>query len=604
MFFADSNRSRLRYLAESVWAQTPTAGAPREMRVKTSKLTMKKDTKVSEEIRADRMVPSIIEVGAASEGEIDFEFSAGAHDDFLAAFVYGSWSRPMTFDFWESNVSVASASTFVIASSEDYTPYLTVGRKVKSEGFKALQNNGYFTISGVSFAANKTTVTVSPSTLTAEAASPFAKLFDANDLMVLSTGLRFGTGGAATIDSNGANAFASANAAGQLKIGQKIHVDGLGFETGTVTFGAAAATGETVTLSDGKVQLVFEANAGVSGSVNINFVPGADATASGAALAAVVNAQHAQGNINIVAKSVAGAVTFTNFELVGGSLAASAATAVNFSGGDDSLRGIFTLVGVSDDVLTVSPAPATNDNSGGASIAVKGSMLRNPGRVQDFLPQSFSIETGYEDVNQFFVNKGLRVSQFDLDIQSKSILTGKLQFKGEAMARRQSKTSLFAGGSFTPLDATPGQVASSTTSVGMIVANGQPLATALKSISISGDAGLREQDAVGHKFPVGIGAGRFKLSGKFDAYFEDGTLFDIFVAHSTMSLSFPLTDLDGQHYEFTYPAIKLTSDPLSPGSIDQDVMETIDWEAQRDPATNCMMQVDRFSAIRTPSNLA
>jgi hypothetical protein len=48
-------------------------------------------------------------------------------------------------------------------------------------------------------------------------------------------------------------------------------------------------------------------------------------------------------------------------------------------------------------------------------------------------------------------------------------------------------------------------------------------------------------------------------------------------------------------YVYTIPAVKFTSDPVSPGGIDQDVMEEIEWTAFRDPTKKTMMQIDRFS---------
>lgn len=602
MSFADSNRASLRYIAESLWAQTPVSGATREMRIKTSKLAYKKETKTSDEIRSDRMIPSIIEVAASSDGDIDFEFSAGAIDDFLEAFVYGSFTRPMTMDFWDGNVSVVANNQIAINSSTDYSSYLTVGRRVKLEGFKNLVNNGYFQISAVAFGGGKTTLTVGGTSLVAEAAAPGTKLFDANDVIVMnSTVLRFGTAGAATIDSNGGNVFASAIAAGQLKSGQKIHVDGLGFEAGTITFAAAATVGDTITINDTVTQITLEAGQSTIAG-NIEFAVGADEAATAANVAAAIVTAYTEGKINVVASAALGVVTLTNLEKVGGSIATTGTGTISaFAGGDDSLRGVFTIVSAADDVLEVFPHPATNANAGGKKVTVKGSMLRNPSRAQDFTPKSFTIETGYEDVSQYFVGKGLRVGQFDLDAKAKEIVTGKISLKGEGMERRVTKTSKLATAPYTSKFSTPGQVMSATTNVGNITKDGVPLVTALQSITISGDASLREQNAVGHKFAVGIGAGRFKLTGKFSAYFESGELFDDFVSHKTVSLSWYFRDLDGQRYDITLPAIKLTGDPLSPGGIDQDVMEEIEWEAQRDPTTSCMIQIDRFSSTKAPA---
>lgn len=607
--FAVSNRAKLTYIAESVWAVTPSSGsgvtAPREMRIKTSKVSLKKETKMSDELRADRMVPSIIEVGAASEGEIDFEFSAGAIDPFLEAFVYGQFTRPMTMD-WMSNVAITGASALTISSDTDYSTYFVVGRIIKTEGFTTPANNNYLTVSAVAFAGGVTTITVSESSLTAEAASAYTVVFDANDVFVkANTSIRFGTGSAPTIDSNGTNAFASAIAAGQISVGQKIHVDGLGFDAASVAFSAAPAVGDTLTVFDGVNQVTFVATtSSVAGE--IVYTPGGTGTTAAAALVAAINEASAAGLISVVASNSTSTLSLSNRQFNAAGLGhvtktGTAATVTDFAGGDNSVRGVFTVLGATNDVLTVSPAPDVNANASTLPVTIKGSMLRNPALPQDFVVQSFTIETGYEDVNQFFINKGLRVGQFDLNIASREIVTGKVNFKGEAMTRLVGGASILENGPYVAKQSTPGQIMSATTNVGNLTKNGVPLATAIKSITIQGDAALREQTAVGFKFPVGIGVGRFKLTGKFDAYFEDGYMFDDFIAHNTVSLGWDFLDLNNQQYFITLPAIKLTEDPLSPGSIDQDVMENISWEAQRDPATNCILQVDRFSSVVAPT---
>jgi hypothetical protein len=413
--------------------------------------------------------------------------------------------------------------------------------------------------------------------------------------------IRFGTAGASTIDSNSTNAFASAIAAGQLKLGQKIHVDGLGFEAGSVVLSGVPGAGSKVTISDGVKQKTFQWGGVVAAGI-VGMAVGASATVAGANLAAAIMLEVAKGNLTLKAVNTTGTVAITNLaERTGGAIVETSDISNNiavtdFAGGINSIRGIFTITSVADDVIGVFPAPATNANAGSALISVKGSLIRNPGRVQDFVRQSFTVETSFEDVSQHFVANGLRVGSFDLDMKSGEISTGTVSLMGRAMERRQSQTSLLRNTPYTPKDAPAHDIMNATSNVGSLAIDGVVGAAFLQSIKITGDASLREQRAVGNKYAVGIGVGRFKLSGSFSAYFETGELFDKFVDHATISLSFFYHDNARNRYEFTIPAIKLTADPIAPEGIDQDVIENIEWEAQRDPATNCMIQIDRFSS--------
>jgi hypothetical protein len=111
--FADSNRVGIRILEEGTWGTTPVSGNTRELRLTSSSFAPTKDTVVSDEIRADRMVSALTEVAASSGGDINYEFSSGAHDELLAAFLMGAWTRPMELDFW-SGVSVTITAVNVV----------------------------------------------------------------------------------------------------------------------------------------------------------------------------------------------------------------------------------------------------------------------------------------------------------------------------------------------------------------------------------------------------------------------------------------------------------------------------------------------------------
>lgn len=606
--FADSNRASMRILAEDPngWGITPAAGSPRELRIKTSKLAPKKDTKTSDELRSDRMIPNIIEVGASADGDVEFELSAGAMDDLLAAFVYGLWSRPMTMDRFVGKAVSVTANNKISIAGGDYTAYFFAGRRVKLEGFLTRANNTYFQIASVAYvgASNRTDITITETSMVAEVGSDFTAVIDANDVLVMkSPAIRFGTGGASTIDSNGTNAFAAARAAGQIKIGQKIAIEGIGYDVSTVTFTNQPAAGATVSVYDGKNRVVFQFG-GVLIAGNVPVSVGADTTETATNFVAALIRQYVAGAIEATATSATNVATVTSLG-VSGTMAVTTSDAGNVAVvvtvGDASLRGVVTVTSVTDDEIGISPAPNTNANAGTAAITVKGSMLRNPSKTADFVRQSFTVETSFEDVNQHFVATGLRVGSFDLNVSAGNLVDGTVSFMGRAMERRADQTSLLRSGAYTPLDSTVNEVMNATVNVGDLAKDGVVLSTGIQSIKLKGDASLREQKAVGHKYAVGIGVGRFKLTGSFTAYFETGELFDDFISHKTVKLSWFFQDIGETRYDVSLPAIKLTSDPISPKGIDQDVIEEIDWEAQRDPATECMIQFDRFSSLRAPT---
>jgi hypothetical protein len=600
MTFATTDRTNLRLLWETQWGSTPASGVTREMNITSHSFQVKKNTVKSNTIRDDRMVADIIETEMMSDGSVNFEFQAGGADDMWQAFVLGTWTRPMTFDFWQGTIVSWIANNKIAVVGPDATGYLTVGRRLKTSGFVNPVNNGFRQIASMTYnsGAGQTEITFSSTTAIVEAGNAKSTVADANDVVVLnSTVIRSGTAGAASFDSNSGNAFASARAAGQLNVGQRVHVEGLGYESGTVTFAAVAVAGSTVTVNDGVNSVTLTAGT--------DFAVGATATTSATNLAAAVNSARINGFgsplvfVNVNAVSLVGAVTFTNLNATGGALSKTEAgtniTVVNFSGGDTSQHGVYTITALTDDSIFVSPTPTTNANAGSLPVTVRGSMLRNPGVSANIIPQSATVEAGFEDVGKHASMNGQMVSAISLDFNASAVLTGTAEFMGKA-------TTVYDGTKlgttpYTVLGAVNTEFMNATADVGTILKNGVALSTALKQIKMDGKAQLRNQMAVSSKFPVGIGTGRFELTGTMQAYFENWDLLNNLLNHDTVSLAWNVFDNAKHTYYFTVPAVKITADPVNSKGIDQDVMEEITWEAFRDPTTACMLQIDRFSSL-------
>lgn len=602
--FADSNRAGLREIVEetSGWGDTPATGKTRARRFTQSAMEVKKDTAVSDEIREDRMVSSIVETGASSGGDISWEFSAGNQDADLQRVCMGTWSRPMDFDFYRGKLVSVTGATTVALAGDDYTGYYVAGRRIKLSGFVTPANNTYADVVSAAFASGVTTITISGPVLVAEQGTDFTTVADANDVIIrASTAIRFGTT-ARTLDSNGGNVFAAAVAAKQLVFGQRIYIEGVGYEAGTVTLLGAIADGTLITINDGVNEFVFEAQNDsdvVSGTDKTFAIVGTPAT-DAAALAAAINAQR-PGNsgdeLQVAATAAAGVVTITNLRKEGGAITSSDgvnAAVVDFTGGDTTFGGFYTILTAGPDAIVVDrdlPVQAV-----GKKVTIKGSILRNPSKSSDIIPQSFSLETGFNDVSQFFLTDGLRAGGFSIDITSGAIIKGSTTTMGSATVRANVSKLENTTAGYIPLDAPSTENVSATANVGALVIDGEEVSTALQAISLKFDGSLRNQQAVGSKFPVGIAAGRLNITGTLNAYFADGGNYDRFINHDTVGLAFPIIDQDANTYWFTIPAFKIMSDPIAPGGTDQDVMEKLDFTAFRDSATKCMVQIDRFSS--------
>lgn len=599
---AESNRASLRLIAETTWGTTPGVGTSKELRYTGSSLVTGKDTKTSDEIRADRMVSNIIEVAGTSSGDINTEVSAGSNDDIMQGFLLGAWSKPMNFLLVKgASVSVTGVSSITL-SGADWTDWLADNQWIKLEGFTNAPNNGYFSINGApAFSGGNTVITVDQTSLVAEVGTAYTKCSDAGDVLLVDTGVTFTAGN--TVDGGGANAFAS------VVKGQKVFIEGLQKGSGSVLVNATNPTeGATITISDGVDTVVFEIRTDSSlvaeGNVHVA-LSGTEAT-MGENIRLAVMQQLAKGALRVSATFSTATVTLKNLRGAGGSVTTSDATAfsvTSFAGGSATKSGVFTVdTAVDNDTFKTVETLTADANAGSLTVVVKGSHLRNPGVLSAITKQSFTLQSGFEDVSKYFVRTGMRVGSFDMNVAAKEIVTAKFSFMGGAPSHSSTDT-LGNTGTYTVLATTNTEVFNATANVGTIYKDGVPLSSAIKEISLTGEASLREQPAVGSKYPAGIGYGRFMLSGKMNVYFEDFSFYDNFINHETTSLSFNFEDVDHITYYYTIPAIKIKSDPISPGAIDQDVMEEMEWEAQRDPVLNTQFMIDRFSSIY-PSSVA
>ena len=88
---SDANKTLLSYAAETAFAETPDlASTLLDVRFVSESLAHRKDTVVSEEIRADRVRAGVVQVGQGAEGSIETEMIIGAYNDWILAALQSS----------------------------------------------------------------------------------------------------------------------------------------------------------------------------------------------------------------------------------------------------------------------------------------------------------------------------------------------------------------------------------------------------------------------------------------------------------------------------------------------------------------------------------
>jgi hypothetical protein len=60
-------------------------------------------------------------------------------------------------------------------------------------------------------------------------------------------------------------------------------------------------------------------------------------------------------------------------------------------------------------------------------------------------------------------------------------------------------------------------------------------------------------------------------------------------------VSWAFTDGVNNFMRITLPRITFNTSAVTPSGVDTDVLESIDYQAIRDPATGCSLQIDAFT---------
>lgn len=152
---ADADRVGLAYVEESTYGEVP-SGPPTLIDLRFTGETFGQNTTTvqSTEIRSDRQVVDLERTNVQASGDLNFELSYNAYDDFLnAALLSSAWSSVVT----ETDVdhSMANSDNSINRAAGSYiTDGFLVNQWIRVSGFTGnLSNNTYFKI--VSVAALK-----------------------------------------------------------------------------------------------------------------------------------------------------------------------------------------------------------------------------------------------------------------------------------------------------------------------------------------------------------------------------------------------------------------------------------------------------------------
>jgi hypothetical protein len=240
--------------------------------------------------------------------------------------------------------------------------------------------------------------------------------------------------------------------------------------------------------------------------------------------------------------------------------------------------------------LTVEPQPIAAETPALGAASVSGEYIRN-----GVTEHSFTFVKQFNDATVVtrHIFDGIRIGGFTLEMQTASILTGTFNVIGKSA--EMSETT-FAGESIVAASTT--EVMNAVTNVINIHQNGATIGSpgSINSLSLELDNQHREQKGIGELGNVGVVGGTLVINMTASMYFESKDQADMFKNGEAFAFSFALQDNSGNTYIFTLPRCKYESFTTNSSQLDSDVMAEVQFTALRDPVTNCMIQIDRFTA--------
>lgn len=226
------------------------------------------------------------------------------------------------------------------------------------------------------------------------------------------------------------------------------------------------------------------------------------------------------------------------------------------------------------------------NEAAGNSITIKGSMIRN-GTTKT----SFTLEKEFKDITEFVSYSGMRVSNFGITVSPENIVTGSFAFLGKSAVPASATVGTGAN-----VAAPSNEVMNAIDNVTGIREGAAATSEDVTEIAFELDNNLRGRPAVGVLGNTEIGLGTVGITGSFNVYFASRAIHEKYTNFTASDLSFRMADGAGNAYVVTLPSIKFNDSDVLAGGQDRDVLVNMSFEARRDPASDAMIQFDRFPA--------
>lgn len=201
--------------------------------------------------------------------------------------------------------------------------------------------------------------------------------------------------------------------------------------------------------------------------------------------------------------------------------------------------------------------------------------------------RSFTVEKQFLDVAQFLAFPGQRIDTLGLALRTGQIASGSVGFVGRK-SNPMSATTVRATTAAAPTN----PVMAPVDSISLLQEGGAAVA-GVSEVTISLANSLRPLNVLNSADSLDVNAGRQRVSGTMNMYFQDAVQFAKFTSLATSSIAVTIGGASTLKYAILVPKIVITKSSVVAGGGDADLMVAMEWSAVKDTVTGTLIQVTR-----------
>jgi len=221
-----------------------------------------------------------------------------------------------------------------------------------------------------------------------------------------------------------------------------------------------------------------------------------------------------------------------------------------------------------------------------ASAAVTGRTLTN-----GTSKTSFFLEGAFADITAVKYFTGMRINEMGISAQSQQIVTGVFSFMGKrgfVASTTVASTVVASANSTIPMTAA--------VNVTDILDADHAVGVAVAGFDVAVNNNMRTRPQVGSKTTAEPGDGGVDVTGNLNVYFENISLYNKFINHTSTALAMKLKDTDGNYLIVSMPAVYFSSGNPAGTGQDADVFLGMDFTAIKDTTKGYTIRMDFLPA--------